>query len=167
MSRIDGLTEVYSLFASLTDDAKKDLGSRLARIGSSVSQVQRASVPSRTGNLASYLSVSETVESLRVKSGLLTIKRASAKTGGDWYGIVVEYGRHAGSKLVQRRRRVNGRLRLGSGRRKRTEDIAASYMTRWSALPARPFVHVESRVDTVISSIMSGFWDEVLAKAGA
>jgi hypothetical protein len=165
-NRLSGLTEIYSLFGSLDDDSKLELGDRLTRIGSAVAALQRSTAPKRTSNLESYIKVEVQVERLRVKAGLIVIKKGNTKSPGDWYGIIQEYGRHAGSKLVQRRRRVNGKLRLGRNRRKRSEDIASSYMMRWSALPERPYIHIDSQVDGIVTTNLAGFWDNVIARLG-
>jgi hypothetical protein len=162
MSRITGLAETYALFASIPQEAKVELKDRLTRIAQQVLQAQKSAAPHETGALVNSLNISEQVQNLRATAGL----QATAVAKGidsTFYGIFQEYGVKAGEKLVQRRRRVNGKLRL-KARKKRLEDIVTSYILHWKGEPARPFIHIESRVDSIIDSGMAGFWDSVLSK---
>lgn len=161
MSRISGLEDIYATFASLPVAARAELKTRLQTIADRVVAAQKAAVPVDTGNLRNRLVAVERVESLKAKAGLTVPGKPNA-LGSAWYGIVVEYGRKPGEKLVQRRRRVNGKLRL-KNRRKRLEDISSTYLVKWGALPARPFVHIDQQADAIIDSGLAGYWESVLA----
>lgn len=165
---IEGLAETYSLFGRITDSAREQLAVEEASIGYDVLAAQKRDVAKDTGALEAGLSLQLQVAQLRVRVGLLLAGTASkaAHRISVYYGRFVEFGRHAQVVLVQRRRRVGGKLRLGPGRRKRLEDIASTYSMKVSALPPRPFVHVD-RPEIHAEQRLAEFWSQVLSNAGA
>ncbi len=162
MSRLANIEADYALFASLPETAQEELKVTLDEIAKEVLVIQEATVPVLTGQLKAALTIEEQLERLRVRIGLPQLKGRSKL----FYAVVVEKGRTAGSKWVQRRRRVSGKLRLQRGR-KRLEDVQAAYVARWTALAPRPFVHIESRVDDAVNAKIYGFWDRVFNRSAA
>jgi hypothetical protein len=178
-NRVDGLAEIYSMFGRMTAAAREQLGVEMERIGTEILAAQRRDVPKLTGALGSGLSVQMQIEELRVRIGLIGIKarsrsalrraqrqgRAPGESFGDlYYGRFVEYGRRAQVVLVQRRRRFNGRLRTES-RRKRADDVAATYSMKVPAMAPRPFVHVD-RPEINAEQQLANFWSKVVSNAG-
>lgn len=160
--RVQNLEATFALLESLPDAAREELGELLREIGWAVHAFQAAQAPVDTGYLKQGLTVAVELEKLRLRAGYPTLGKSRSSR---FYAIVQEYGRRAGSKQVQRRRRVNGKLRLQS-RRKRAEDISSTYTARWTALAPRPFVHVEDRVEGIINGMTENFWNNVRARAG-
>jgi hypothetical protein len=159
---VDGLAQTYSLFDAIPESARNRLAAELGLIATDVLAAQRSDVAKRTGELSAGLSEEVQIDELRARVGLLGIKGGRSKL---FYGRIVEAGRRAQVVLVQRRRRGGGKLRLGPGRRKRAEDIAATYSLRVSPLPPRPFVHVD-RPEIRAEERLAGFWAQVISDAG-
>ncbi|HWU03169.1 MAG TPA: HK97 gp10 family phage protein [Novosphingobium sp.] len=159
--RVANLEANIAFWASIEPAARKQLAEDLGQIGLDILEAQQAAAPVRTGRLRDALTVAQALNNLRVRVGYPDMKRKDDR----FYAIMQEYGVKAGEKMVQRRKRVKGRLRLQRGK-KRTEDVVSTYRLRWPARPARPFVHLESRFDQVLQGVQDRFWDSVLAKAG-
>lgn len=155
---IDGIDAAYALFANMPSAARDELKSALDDIGKGVLDLQKAQVPVHTGNLRDALTVDEALEQLRIRVGLVTISRAK---GSPWYGRVVEFGRKAQVVTVKPRLSTSKR-RLKAGLKAR-----GSYALRVSALPPRPFVHIEDRIAALVENRLAKFWDATLAKAEA
>jgi hypothetical protein len=179
-NQVDGLAETYSMLGRLPEAAREQVGVEMALIGYEVLRAQKRDVDKHTGALAAGLSLQLELDELRVRVGLIGMKarsksalRAARKSGrapgesfGDlYYGRFVEFGRKAQTVLVERRKRVDGKLRLGPGRRKRAEDIAKTYSLRIKARAPRPFVHVD-RPEIRAEQRLANFWTEVLGKSG-
>jgi hypothetical protein len=162
-NRVDGLAETHSLFDRLPQAAREQIAVEEARIGYDVLAAQKRDVAKRSGELESGLSLQLMIEKLRVRVGLLGLSGARRNL---FYGRIVESGRRAQTVLVERRRRVAGKLRLGPGRRKRAEDIATTYSLKVRPLPPRPFVRVD-RPEIHAEQRLASFWSEVLANVGA
>lgn len=159
MARGLGNLEVnYALFERLSEAAREQMGKDLTAIGQEALKLQEALVPRKSGALASTLSIQLALGVLRVRAGMLNVtvrgkavKKASS-ANDTFYGVIVEYGRSAGEKVVRRR------------------NPSGTYSTmraRWTALRARPFVHVESSIEGRVDALRETFWNDTLAKAGA
>lgn len=179
-NRVDGLAESYSLLGRIPDAARDQVAVEMAIIGYEVLAAQKRDVAKETGALAAGLSLKLEIAELRVRIGLIGIRARSRSAvrraqkagrpagesyGSLYYGRFVEFGRRGQTVLVQRRRRVGGRLRVGSNRRKRSEDIATTYSMKVKPMAARPFVHVD-RPEIRAEQRLAEFWTEVLDNAG-
>lgn len=165
MSRVDGVAAAAAMFDRIPDAAREQLAVELGIIGREIRQAQQAEAPKLTGQLSAGLSIAVAIEQLRVRIGLLGLKGGRAKL---YYGRFVQFGRKAQTVLVQRRRRVDGKLRTARGR-KRAEDIAATYSLRVKARAPHPYVRTadDPLVQELVADRLAGFWSETLAKAGA
>jgi hypothetical protein len=96
--------------------------------------------------------------------GLLSI--SGARSRNLFYGRIVERGRRAQTVLVQRRRRVGGRLparpRAPQARRGHREHLFAAVRE----MAPRPFIYVE-RPEIHAEQRLASFWSQVLGNAGA
>jgi hypothetical protein len=162
-TRVDGLAATNSLFDRIPQAAREQLGVEMARIGYDVLAAQKQDVAKKTGDLETGLSLKLMIDRLRVMVGLLNLTGARSRL---FYGRIVERGRRAQTVLVERRRRVSGKLRLGPGRRKRAQDIATVYAMKVPALPPRPFIYVE-RPEIHAEQRLANFWSTVLGNVGA
>ena len=167
-TRVQGFADSNALFDGLPAAARFELADTLGKIGRDLLAAQRGEVPTDTGALEAGLTVQLLTDQLRVRVGLFGLKndRTGKTNHGDlFYGLIVDKGRSAQTVLVERRRRVNGRLRL-SNRRKRVGDIVATYALHVKAREAVPFVELN---DDVVSGIadrrLQDFWDSVLVRA--
>jgi hypothetical protein len=149
----------FAIFDRLPDAAREQMAESLNEIGQAAVALQRSAVPRRTGALASTLDIQVSLGVLRVRAGILNVR--SNKSGGHgagigrasdvFYGIIIEYGRKAGEKVVRRR------------------NPSGTYSTmraRWTALAARPFVHVESGIQAQVQALRDNFWNGALARVG-
>lgn len=179
-NRVDGLAETYSLLGNIPDAAREQLGVEMSIIAREVLAAQQRDVPSDTGALRGGLKIDGLLQELRLRIGLIgvtaTSKRALRRAqkagqgpgesfGSRYYGRFVEFGRRAQTVLVQRRRRVDGRLRSRS-RRKLAEDVAATYSLKVKAMAPRPYVH-KDRPEIRAEQRLAEFWAQVLPKAEA
>lgn len=161
---VQNLAETYAMFGVLPDAAREQIGVELGIIGRDLLALQQVRVPKDTGSLEAGLSVAVYLDSLRVRVGLLGLKRGRSNL---FYGLIVETGRRAQTVLVQRRRRVNGKLRSARGR-KRSEDIATTYPMKVKARAAQPFVGVsDPDIDRVVAQRLADFWAKTFEHAGA
>jgi hypothetical protein len=183
-----GLNQAIATIEALPNAARWEFADMLGRLGRDILAIQRAHVARDTGALAAGLSSELHVDdaTIRLKVGLLGVearsksarRRADKAGGGDprnlgdiFYGRFVAFGRKAQTVAVERRRRVAGQLRTerGSyGRRKRIEDIAATYPMKVRALAPRPFINPpDGSVDAVVDQRTTSFWERTLSRAGA
>jgi hypothetical protein len=178
-NRVDGLAETYSMLGRIPDAAREQIGVEMARIGYEILAEQKRDVAKKTGALQAGLSLVLQLEELRVRVGLIGTKarsksalrraqqqrRAPGESFGDlYYGRFVEFGRRAQTVVVERRRRVDGRLRASRGR-KLSGDVAATYSMKVSAVAPRPFVHVD-RPAIRAEQRLASFWSAVVSQAG-
>ena len=165
-----GVEVNIALLNAILPAARDQLQAEMGTLAKAVLEIQRAMAPRKTGALATSLDIADEVDRMRFRIGLQNItrrgKRAAPGDGGvsfdTWYGIIMEYGRTAGQGIVTRRKpgQPKGRSRHAN------PGGYESYTMHWAGLTARPFVHVESRIDAVLDAIRTRFWDEVLANAG-
>jgi hypothetical protein len=160
-SPVQGLAEAHSLFGAIPEAAREQLGAELAAIGSDVLAAQKGDVAKRTGQLEQGLQLKLFLEQLRVRVGLLDLKGGRSRL---FYGRIVESGRRARTVLVERRRRVGGRLRTNRGR-KVAGDVASTYSLRVQPKAPRPFVHVD-RPGLRVEQRLADFWSRVTTAAG-
>lgn len=162
--RVQGFADVYATFGAIPDAARGQVGVEMAIIARDVLALQEERAPVNTGALLSGLGIQLLLDQLRVRVGLINLTGGRASL---FYGRIIEFGRHAQTVLVQRRRRVNGKLRL-LNRRKRLEDIVATYSLPVKARAPEPFVLVDDSVlDAIMTQRLSDFWADVLGTAGA
>lgn len=193
MEAIQGLDEAILTITKLPNAARFEFQDMLGKLGRDILAIQRGRVARDTGALAAGLSSELLVDggAVRLRVGLLGTaatsrgaqRRAQRRNGGTpgdprnlgdlYYGRFVEFGRHAGKVAVERRRRVNGKLRTepGSrGRRKRIEDFVGeggSYKLPITAIKARPFVNVAGGPEhALIAQRTTDFWERALSRAG-
>jgi hypothetical protein len=168
MGRADwrGMAELKSLFEALPADAEAAIKEVLPAAADAILAIERGAVPVRTGDLFHGLGVQHLAGGLKVRVGLTATDAGSdasfRKTQRDgqarysyanlFYGRVVEFGRHAQTVLVQRRRRVGGRLRSSRGR-KIAADLAATYTMKVSSTVARPFVDTAQTESVQLATI--------------
>ena len=147
----------FALFERLPDAAREQLREDLTAIGQFALKLQQSLVARRTGALASTLDIQVALGVLRVRAGILkvTVRGKAAKkitsANDTFYGIIVEYGRAAGTKVVRRRNK---------------SGTYSDMRARWTALRARPFVHVEGSIEGQVDALRERFWTSALAKAG-
>jgi hypothetical protein len=159
-TKLEGLDETTAIFDALPQAVQDELILILAAIGRDALAIQRRLVPTKTGALQSALNFTASLEMLRLRVGLTDLKRRRDL----WYAIIMEYGRHAGAKVVQRRPRGTAQV----GKRRSKVQAAARYLLRakWKALPARPFVHIDNIIDPLADAALADFWDHVKDRAG-
>lgn len=163
-TRLRGLDGLLNLFDTLPRATAEALGEELDDIAYLVLDAQREEVPVRTGALQRDLSMLVLVGQLKARIGLLGTTGAYGKR---FYGLIVEGGRRAQTVMVERRRRVNGRLRT-SGRRKRASDIVARYKLNVPAMAARPFVHSARAEAAALDGAerVADFWSRTFDRVG-
>ena len=157
---IVGLDAAERMFDAMPDAVREQLGVEVAIIARDVLALQQVRAPKDTGTLEGSLGVLLLLDQLRARVGLIGKRNT-------FYGRIIEFGRSAQTVLVQRRRRVGGALRL-SARRKRLEDVVATYKLRVKARAPQPFVLVpEPDLDAVADRRLADFWSQVIAHVGA
>lgn len=164
---VRGLDAAQSMFNALPDAARYELAVALGEIAKIILRAQQTAVAvGTTGDLKAGLTVEIQVALLRVKVGLVNLKRGSHPL---FYGRFVDQGVRAQTVLVERRRRVNGRLRLERrGNRKRLSDIVARYSLNVRAQPARPFIDPPGAdLDGQIATVLEDFWSNTFSRVGA
>lgn len=156
---VEGLAAAAAGFDKMPDSVREQLGVEIAIIARDVLALQQVRAPKDTGALEGSLGVQLLLDQLRARVGLLGKRNA-------FYGRILEFGRSSQAVLVQRRRRVGGVLRL-SKRRKRLEDIVATYKLRVKARAPQPFVQVpEPDLDSIADRRLADFWQQALVGAG-
>lgn len=159
--RVQGLADAAAMFEMIPHQAEQELVVELGLIGRDLLAEQRSLAPVRTGELSAALALAVLVDQLRLRVGLINRKVSP------FYGRIVEFGRRAQTVLVQRRRRVEGRLRSSRGR-KRAEDIAATYALHVKARAPHPFVDPPGlNLEGAASQRLATFWANVLSRSGA
>ena len=170
IDRVNGMRDACALFDGLPAAARFELADVLGKIGRDLLAAQRAEVPKDTGALNAGLTTQLLTEQLRVRSGLFGFSNnrdAKMNYHNLFYGLIVDKGRSAQTVFVERRRRVNGRLRLENGRsRKRLEDIVTTYALPVKAREAVPFVELnDDAVSGIADRRLQDFWDSVVVRA--
>lgn len=161
--RIRGLEAAYALFNALPQAAQAELATTLGTIADEALEIQESLVPVRTGDLKAALTIDKALEALRVRVGLLGKGRSKV-----FYGRIVEFGRRAQTVRVIRGTIASVRSYVSKRRRARAQKLRKAYLLRVPAMAARPFVHIESRIDAVAARYMADFWDRTLNRsAGA
>ena len=164
MSAAQGLAEAYAILGSIPDAAREELGVELAIIGREGLAIQQAATPVDTGALRGALAIKLLIAKLTVRIGLFGY--GSSKRGL-YYARFVNFGRSARTVLVQRRRRVEGGLRL-KNRRKVAADIAATYRLKVKARKAVDFINAPGRAfEGEAVQQLAEYWSRVLARAGS
>lgn len=158
--RLQGATEASALFEALPSAARNEMADTLDRIGRDVRAAQIARAPSATGALRSEITVQLLTDQLKVRVGLFGPRSKAA-----FYGRVINGGRKAQTVLVQRRR--VGATKLLRNRRKRVEDIVATYRLRVRALAPDPFIDLPAaELDGIATQRIADYWSRALAFAG-
>jgi Bacteriophage HK97-gp10, putative tail-component len=168
-----GLDEGLELFDRLQNGARLQLQDLLKAIGREGAKQQKAAAPERTGALREGITFEALIDKLRVRIGLLNTKRGKSKL---FYGRIVNFGRRQQTVVVQRRRRVDGRLRL-EGNRKRVSDLVTfrsgtgagttSYTMKVRGRAPAPFIDAPgSSFEGLARNRLSEFWSQALARAG-
>lgn len=160
-SKID-TSGAETLFDVLPQVVKDQITALLGEASVAILADERsAAAPARTGKLESSLTVQDMASELRARIGLMG---AGAKSA--WYGRVINFGRKAQVVIVQRRR--IGAAKTLRHRRKRIEDIGATYALHVTALPARDFVDFSRpAVDAQITSALNALWPRVKQELGS
>ena len=150
--------DASALFEALPGAVRDELALLLVAVGRDALSAQRALVARRTGRLATALDMTVALQMLRVRVGLTDLKNRRDL----WYGVIVETGRTAGAKMVERRRREPAGLGKKS---RRYAGAVQRYLLRWTAQPARPFVHIEDQVDGMLDDALDAFWQRAAERA--
>lgn len=191
-TRLTGLEEALAFFAAVPTAAQKEMVVELAIIGRELLDAQHEDVAKDTGALDAALSLQVIAEGLKVRVGLLrgardagtsNGRKIKARTGGPFYGGIVEEGRHAQTVLVTRRvkkRRINGNGKtvkrvvtyLGDRKRKRPASspnagtyVGDPYKLRVKARAAHPFVAQPVLMDAA-ELHLADFWANALTRLG-
>jgi hypothetical protein len=160
---IKGVAETVALFDRLPDAAKTELGAILEDIGQVGLQAEERDVPRKTGALAGALKVLALVDQLRVRVGLIGLKAGRGKRDL-FYGRIVNFGRQGQTVVVQRRR--SGAPKTLRNRRKRVEDIVATYRMKVRPMAARPFVTGNrDALANAADAKLADFWARALARS--
>lgn len=186
-ARLMGLEASYALFASLPDLAQAELKETLQDLAKDALEIQQSLVPQDTGTLKGALSIKEAIESLRMRIGLIGEAATSKSTkqrlareakagspgreaqsfGALFYGRIVELGRKAQTVWVTRGTTASPKSWSSQKRAKAKLTVRKPYKMQVRAMAARPFVHIESRMDAVVNNRISGFWNNLLNRGGA
>lgn len=164
-----GMQELLALFGTLPKAADAEIREEIPKVGAQVLAAQKEAVPVRTGDLWRGLTTQVLDGGRKVRVGLVGKgDAASSKRLNLYYGRFVEFGRRGQTVAVQRRRRVGGRLRT-LNRRKRAQDIVATYAMKVSPMPPRPFVYGPAALAAELDAAedLASFWDKVLAREAA
>jgi hypothetical protein len=135
-SKLRGLARFRRLLRRTPDAVRGELIVELRVTGRQIAQAMKAKAPEKTGALRSGIMDKVLPASLRLQIGLLGTRRGRSSL---FYGRIQDLGRREQVVTVQRRRRVDGRLRTARGR-KRTEDIAGTYLMRVRAMAPKRFI---------------------------
>ncbi len=167
----EGLTAAYAFFASLPKAAQDEAKQGIAELSVEALILQRAAAPYRSGNLKNALSIKEATTMLRARVGYPEMRGKKSKT---FYAIWMEYGRRAQTVWVRRLNRgarKDWKARIAGGRassRAKPNDLlnkGGAFPMKVTALPARPFVHQESQLESAMRAFEQRFWDEALRRA--
>ena len=161
-SRVGGLSATQALFESMGGDARDDMRELLAEIAVDALAVQKEKTPEDTGALEAGLSTQVLANQLRARMGLLGLTGGRAKL---FYGRPVDRGIAPQVVLVQRRRRVAGRLRSARGR-KVASDIVATYALHVKARPGVGFIEAPD-LAAIADGRLDAFWQRLEAAGDA
>lgn len=162
-NRAAWLAETFALFDALPVAAQEELGDTLRDLAHYALTLEQTDVPVDTGALKQGLAIEDMISQLRMRIGLVKTSPGRSKL---FYGRIVNFGRRAKIVLVQRRRRVSGKLRTLRGR-KRAEDIAAIYALHVKARAAVPFIDANRPdLDALVAERLAAFWSNALVKTG-
>lgn len=173
--KLRGLAEANALFDSLPPDAEAQLAVEMAIIGRETLAAQRALVPVDTGELKGDLGLQLLLDQLKVRVGLLIGGRDAGKlngrarrgrSGGPFYGRIVQFGRAAQTVIVTRKaglKRLLGNNRKGNTRRGVYER--KPYKMKVKAMAARNFVFVPGAAETAMGQLAE-FWSRLLVRRG-
>ncbi len=159
----EALNSAFALFTALPEAAREELSETLQEIGKEALELQEALAPKKTGFLAQGLTVAEAVQQLRVRVGFPALGGSRNKR---FYAIVMEYGRKAQTVSVVRSTKASLRSAVARKALRAGKALRNSYLLHVTALPARPFVHVEDRIDQLADRIADTFWANALVRAG-
>uniref|UniRef100_UPI0035CB15BA hypothetical protein n=1 Tax=uncultured Sphingomonas sp. TaxID=158754 RepID=UPI0035CB15BA len=158
--KVQGIAEANAMFDIIPTAAQQELVVELGLIGCDVLKLQEQHAPVQTGRLFGALGLAVLVDRMRVRIGLINSKLAP------YYGRIVEFGRDAQTVTVERRRRVAGKL-LTSNRRKRAQDISATYALHVKARAPHPYVDPpDIDLDAIAAARLADYWANVLDRAG-
>ena len=189
-TRLTGLDEALAFFAAVPTASQKEMVVELAIVGRELLGAQHHDVAKDTGELDAALSMHVIADGLKVRIGLLRGARDArtfngrkykARSGGPFYGRIVEEGRHAQTVLVTRRvkkRRINGNgstskrvvTYLGDRKRKRPASspnagtyVGDPYKLRVKARAAHPFIAQPVLMEAAYLHL-ADFWANALTR---
>lgn len=159
-SNAQEFADAAAMFDLIPTAAEQELVVELGIIARDLLAIQRQHVPVDTGALDGALAAVVLVDQLRARIGLINAKLAP------FYGRFVEFGRWAHTVWVERRRRVDGMLRLSRGR-KRAADIATAYSLHVAPRAPHPFVNPpDVDLEAIAATRLADFWANTLSRAG-
>lgn len=139
MSGFKGGKRFKRIIQQLPDVARQELVDAFGRAGRRAQAAMRARAKRKTGALSEGVKYKVLPKTLRLQVGLLGTKRGRAKL---FYGFILDKGRAAQTVLVQRRKRVNGALRVARGR-KIAADVVSTYQMKVRGFKGDRFVSGE------------------------
>jgi hypothetical protein len=187
-----GLDSALAFFEAVPTAAEQEMVVELAIVGRELLGAQHHDVAKDTGALDAALSMQVLANGLKVRVGLLRGARSAktfngrkfkARTGGPFYGRIVEDGRRAQTVLVTRRvkkRRINGNgstskravTYLGAAKRKRPASspnagtyVGDPYKLRVKARAAHPYVAQPVLMEAA-ELHLADFWASALTRLG-
>jgi len=156
-----GMSELIKLFDTLPADAEDAIKEELPKAAGAILALEKNDVAVRTGDLWRGLTIQTLNDGLKVRAGLIGAAAAGGRSNL-FYGRIVELGRKAQVVLVERRRRVGGKLRTVRGR-KVAADIVKAYNLTVRAEPPRPFVDTP-QTEAVANSAVEAIADIIQSK---
>jgi hypothetical protein len=157
---IENLQTELGFLASIEPAARQELAEELGELGGQALAIQQAAAPYRTGRLRNALTVAQAINGMRVQVGYPDLKGGRDPR---FYAIFQESGVAAGQKMVTRLNRRNGRT-VQKGKVK--VYPRTTYLLKWKAREAHPFVHIEPRIEALLAAVQERFWDRALARVG-
>lgn len=164
--KLQGVDVVQQMFDQVGNSAQEELAVELGIISRDFLAWQQAAAPKDTGLLAGSLSIWVMVDQLRARIGIIGAKgsRGQGNMTKAYYGRFVQFGRKAQTVLVQRRRRVGGKLRSARGR-KVASDIVSTYSLRVKPREPRNFIFPPD-ANAIVAQRLADFWANALQRAG-
>jgi hypothetical protein len=172
--RAKGLAAFNAKFEAIPNAAQEQLGVELAIISRDILAMQRRAVPKGdTGALEQGLSIAVLIEKLRARIGLLKGGRDRGKingrtdkgrSGGPFYGRIVNFGRKAQTVIVTRTARRKGKALPTRGARK-AAVLANSYSMKVPYMAPREFIQVPGAQKVALGQLAE-FWSRTLARTG-
>ncbi|MFZ3485286.1 hypothetical protein [Sphingomonas sp. 3-13AW] len=176
--RVKGLAASYAMLGEVPQAAREQLGVELAIISRDILAAQKRDAPNGTGKLEAGLQLQLQMDELRVRVGLLNLRRGRSKL---FYGRIIEFGRRGQTVLVTRnlKRKIRGNGRtskrtvqyLGESKRMRRRGpnagtpVGSPYKMRVRAMAERPFVRKE-RPEIDVAQRLANFWSATISTAG-